>query len=101
MNSPGSGPSVKMITVGVDAQGNPTVNPSDVTIWSTLGDQVKWMSAGIPFLITFADGTPFAESSYSGPIAPSGPIQEGATGDYKYCVQVGAKILDPRIVVRP
>ncbi len=101
MSSPGTGPSVTLITVSVDAQGNPTVNYSDVTIWSTLGQQVKWVSANLPFIITFAAGTPFAESSDCGPTAPSGPIQAGASGDYKYSVQVGSKILDPRIVVRP
>ena len=101
MSSPGVGPSVKLITIGVDAQGNPTCQPATIEIWSTLGDQVKWMSAAIPFQITFAAGSPFAQSSFSGPIAPSGPIKEGATGSYKYSVQVGSKVLDPRVDIKP
>jgi hypothetical protein len=101
MSSPGGGPSVKLITVGVDAQGNPTCNPLDVEIWSTLGDTVKWMSSGIGFVITFASASPFAESRFSGPSVSSGAIQPGASGDYKYSVQVGSKILDPKIGVRP
>jgi len=101
MASPGGGPSVKLIVVGVDSQGNPTVNLSSVDLWSTLGDECKWMSSNIPFQITFASGSPFAASSFSGPSAASGAIRAGATGPYKYSVQVGAKILDPEIKVHP
>ncbi len=97
----GGGSSVKLVMVGVDAQGNPTVDHADIEIWSTAGDQVKWMSAGIPFLITFAAGSPFAQSSYSGPSVLSGAISSGATGPYKYSVKVGVKTLDPRVIVRP
>jgi len=101
MSSPGVGPSVKLITIGVDAQGNPTCTPLSVDIWSTLGDTVKWMSSGVAFLITFASGSPFAESRFSGPMASSGAIQPGATGNYKYSVQVGSKILDPDVKIHP
>jgi hypothetical protein len=101
MSSPGGGPSVKLITVSVDSQGNPTVDQASVDLWSTNGDTCKWMSRNIPFVITFAAGSPFAQSSYSGPSASSGSIQSGATGSYKYSVQVGSKILDPMIIIRP
>ena len=101
MSSPGGGPSVKLITVSVDSQGNPIVDHADVDLWSTNSDTCKWVSANIPFQITFAAGSPFAQSSYSGPSAPSGAIQSGATGPYKYSVQVGSKILDPKLIVHP
>jgi plastocyanin len=101
MSSPGGGPSVKLVTVGVDAQGNPTCSPTTVDIWSTVGDTVKWVSSGVAFLITFASSSPFAESRFSGPMASSGAIQPGATGSYKYSVQVGSKILDPDVKVHP
>jgi hypothetical protein len=101
MSSPGGGPSVKLITVSVDAQGNPTVDQANVELWSTNSDTCKWVSANIPFKITFAAGSPFAQSSYSGPSASSGAIQSGATGPYKYSVQVGSKILDPMVIIRP
>jgi len=101
MSSPGGGPSVKLITIGVDAQGDPTCTPMEVDIWSTLGDTVKWMSSGITFLITFASGSPFAETHFSGPIVSSGAIQAGASGGYKYSVNVGGKILDPDLKVHP
>lgn len=96
-----SGPSVVLITVGVDANGNPTVSTSDAILWSTHGDTAKWVSANVPFTVTFASGTPFAYSTYIGPNASSGAIQAGASGDYKYSVQVGTKILDPKLIVRP
>lgn len=101
MSSPSGGPSVTIITVSVDASGNPTVDQANVDLWSTNGDTCKWMSANIPFKITFAAGSPFAQSSYSGPSAPSGAIKAGATGSYKYSVQVGGKILDPAIIIHP
>jgi hypothetical protein len=101
MSSPGGGPSIKLVTIAVDAQGNPTCNPMEVDIWSTLGDTVKWMSSGIGFLIIFASGSPFAESRFSGPSISSGAIQAGASGGYKYSVQVGSKILDPGLKVHP
>ncbi len=101
MSSPGGGPSVKLITVGVDSQGNPTVNPVDCALLSTTGEQCKWMSSNIPFQINFAAGSPFAQSEFSGPSAPSGAIQSGATGPYKYNVTVGAKVLDPRVIIHP
>lgn len=101
MGSPGSGPPAKVITIGVDSQGNPTASPSDQIIWSTLGDEVKWLSSGLSFVVNFAAGTPFAASTFNGPIALSGSIQSGATGPYKYSVQVGTKILDPKVIVRP
>lgn len=101
MGSPASGPPAKVITISVDSQGNPAASPADQTIWSTLGDSVKWLSSGFGFVINFAAGSPFAASTFNGPIALSGAIQAGATGPYKYSVQVGTKILDPKIIVRP
>jgi hypothetical protein len=101
MSSPGFGGSVVQITVGIDSAGNPTVDQTDVTLWSTKGDSCKWVSANIPFMITFAAGTPFANSNFSDVSGTSGAIQTGATGPYKYSVRVGTKILDPRLIVRP
>ncbi len=101
MSTPGFGPSVKLVTIGVDAQGNPTATPTDLDIWSTMGDQVKWMGPGIPFQIIFAADSPFSQSRFNGPQASSGPIRSGASGEYKYSVQVGNKVLDPKIIVRP
>jgi hypothetical protein len=91
----------KLITVAVDGQGNPTVDQDSVDLLSTSGETCRWVSANIPFRIIFAANTPFAASSFSGPSAPSGAIKPGATGPYKYSVQVGNKILDPRLVIHP
>ena len=66
MSSPGGGPSVILITIGVDAQGNPTCTPMDTDIWSTLGNTVKWISASLGFEIVFTAGSPFAQSRFSG-----------------------------------
>ena len=91
----------KLIKVAVDAQGNPTVDQDSVDLWSTSGETCKWVSANIPFRIIFSANTPFAESSFSGPSASSGSLHPGATGTYKYSVQVGNKVLDPKLVVHP
>ncbi len=101
MSSPGGGPSVKLITIDVDAQGNPTCNPMDVDLWSTLGDTIKWMSSGIAFLITFDSGSPFTESRFSGPSVASGAIRPGVSGSFKYSVNVGGKSLDPKVGIHP
>jgi hypothetical protein len=101
MSSPGGGPSVKLITIDVDAHGNPTCSPLNVDVWSTMGDTVKWISSGIGFLITFDSGSPFTESRFSGPSVSSGAIKAGASGPFKYSVNIGGKILDPRIAVHP
>ncbi len=95
------GGSVNVIVVGVDGNGNPTVDKPSADIWSTNGDTVKWTSNNIPFTVSFGLNTPFAYSTYIGPTANSGAIQHGFSGAYKYSVQVGTKILDPRIIVRP
>jgi hypothetical protein len=101
MGSPGGGPPAKVITIGVDAQGNPTCNPMDIDIWSTLGDTINWVSSGIVFLITFPLSSPFALSSFYGPNASSGPIRAGVSGSFKYSVHVSGKILDPKVGVHP
>jgi len=101
MGSQVGGASVKLIVVGVDAQGNPTVDFANVDLWSTLGDQCKWVSSNISFQINFAAGSPFGASKFSGTSVASGALQPGATGAYKYSVQVGSKILDPQISVHP
>jgi len=101
MSSPGGGPLIKIVTVGVDANGNPTCNPMDVDLWSTEGDTMKWHSSGIAFLITFDSGSPFTESRFSGPSASSGAIRPGVSGSFKYSVNVAGKILDPKVGIHP
>jgi hypothetical protein len=101
MGSPGGGRLAKVVTIGVDAQGNPTCDPMDIDIWSTLGDTINWASSGIVFLITFPLSSPFSLSSFYGPNASSGPIRAGVAGSFKYSVDVNGKILDPKVGVRP
>lgn len=101
MSSPGGGPSVKLVTIGVDAQGNPTANPMDVDLWSTVGDTMKWVSSGIAFQIAFDSGSPFSQSTFSGPSVASGGIRTGVSGSFKYSVHVNGKILDPKVGIHP
>jgi hypothetical protein len=101
MSSPGSGPLAKLVTIGVDAQGTPTCTPMTVDLWLNLGDTVKWVSAGLAFRITFGSGTPFDSVVFSGPLASSGSLKDGATGVYKYSIQIGDGVLDPDVKVHP
>jgi hypothetical protein len=101
MSSPGGGPPPKVVTIGVDAQGNPTCDPMEVAIWSTLGDTVNWVSSGIVFLITFPLTSPFSQSNFYGPNVCTGPIRAGVSGLFKYEVHVNGNILDPKVGVHP
>jgi len=96
---------IKQVQVSCNAQGSPVVNIPDVTLWSPDGDQMQWLGNG-PYEVHFPSGTPFANSSFNCPAGSStplssGPIQQGATGVYKYNVRIGTKVLDPRVTVSP
>ena len=80
--------------------GLPTVDSDAVELWSTKGEQIEWISDH-DFVICFPHDSPF-ESRHFYPGSPtSGKIKHGATGRYKYSVEIGGKILDPTIIVRP
>ena len=96
---------IQQIRVSTNAQGMPQVNIQDLEIWSTQGDQVQWVGVG-PYVVFFSSGSPFASSTFTCPAGSStpqssGPITAGASGSFKYNVQVNGKILDPRIIVKP
>ena len=96
---------IKQIQITANAQGSPVVNIPDVTLWSPDGDQAQWNGTG-PYEVYFPTESPFSNSSFncpSGSSAPlcSGPLNVGATGDYKYNVRIGTKVLDPKVTVKP
>ena len=85
-------------------EGNaPTVDKDTIILRSDLGDQMNWICdhPGKKFRVTFEGKTPFASFTFDDQNYQSGPIQPGATGEYKYSVEIDGHINDPRIIVQP
>lgn len=89
----------KSVKINLD-NGMPSVDCDAIELWSTKGEQVEWVSEH-DFVICFPRESPF-ESRHFHPRSPaSGRIKEGATGRYKYNVEIGGRVLDPTIIVKP
>jgi hypothetical protein len=82
----------------------PTVDQDTIYPNSDLGDQMVW-NCNHPsksFRVIFDRGrSPFASSTFDNQNCHSGPIQPGATGEYKYSVEIDGHINDPRIIIQP
>ena len=93
----------KVVRVTVLENGYPQVEPDFIEIDRRLDETVVWQAEpGVNFTVCFGDETPF-ESVHFHPCLPkSGKVREGATGkEYKYCVEVNGKIIDPKVGVKP
>lgn len=93
----------KIVHVSVGEDGYPRVNPDSITINRLRDETVVWKAEpGVNFTICFGDETPF-ESFHFHPCNPtSGTTRKGANGgEYKYCVEVNGKVIDPKVYVEP
>jgi hypothetical protein len=88
------------ITISND-NGTTKVSPNDVSLSIRNSDSVKWQGSA-DFTVTFDNGSPFSQSSFSGGAgnpASSGACSNGTNGtEYKYTAQIsGATAVDPTI----
>jgi len=105
-DSPGKKVTIK---VNVDEAGEPNVSPDTVDV--CVGDKVHWVFPGAAkqFKVQFVgDASPveWREKSSDNSASVQGTVQPGTvTGNaptpYKYNVEIGGKVLDPRIIVQP
>jgi hypothetical protein len=94
-----------MVTVGDD--GMPQVDTDSLTVCE--GDTVRWIFRGaarqFSILFTSAEDSPFDWNRQTGAtvtgVVRAGAVKDGQQTPYKYDVQVGDKILDPKIIVVP
>jgi|SRR6476659_1571099 hypothetical protein len=94
----------KSVTVQHREGTAPTVDNDPIYLRSDLGDQMNWACdhPGKTFRITFLnDRSPFARTTFDNQHPDSGPIQPGATGEYKYSVEIDGHINDPKIIIQP
>ncbi|HVO61456.1 MAG TPA: hypothetical protein VMT53_11010 [Terriglobales bacterium] len=100
--APKTFPNVKQVTVSFE-NGMPSVDPEPIEIWSTKNESVEWVAEprDLAFTICFAAESPFSERHFHEHRPASGPIKTGATGRYKYTIEVNGVILDPGVIIRP
>lgn len=93
---------VKAVTVSLE-NGHPCVDEDPIEIWSDKGESIQWVPepADLKFTVCFAAESPFAERHFHEHRPASGPVNKGATGRYKYTIEVDGVILDPGVIVRP
>ncbi len=94
------------VTVSVANDGMPVVTPDEITAHEK--DKVHWVFQGrdakeFAVKFTSAVDSPFEWSvqkgaSVTGTIK-SGAARDGRRTDYKYSIDVGGKVLDPKIIV--
>jgi len=95
------------IMVSVGADGMPQVDTDSLTVCE--GDTVRWIFRGaareFAILFTSAEDSPFDWNRQTGAtvtgVVRQGAAKDGQQTDYKYDVQVGDKVLDPKIIVVP
>ena len=93
----------KVVKVSVGEDGYPRVDPDQIEINRLHDERVVWQAdEGVTFTICFGDETPFESFHFHPCMAASGSVRKGASGgEYKYCVEVNGKVIDPKIVVHP
>jgi hypothetical protein len=82
----------------------PSVDQDTIYLRSDLGDEMVWTCdhPSKNFRVTFETGrSPFASATFDNRNSHSGPILPGATGPYKYSVEIDGHINDPRVIIQP
>ncbi len=84
----------------------PVVDNDSILIDRTQGGEgieIKWVcnSTDKDFYICFAGDSPFEQRHFHRGNSCSGRVKPGATGRYKYTVEIDGQILDPQVIVRP
>ena len=102
-------PSPSFMPKGVLVRHNPGAAPSvdkdhdPIYLRSDLGDELVWSCnhAGKSFRIFFVEKSPFQNWAFDQQNNRSGPIKQGATGEYKYWIAIDGKVTDPKIIIQP
>lgn len=83
--------------------GKPAVDQDPIEIWSTKGEELEWTCdhPGQEFYICFAGKSPFKQQHFHSRNNRSGAIRTGATGPYKYSIEIDGHVLDPTVIIRP
>ncbi len=89
----------KRVTIHL-AHGEPAVDNETVVLWSTEGDEMEWVSDQ-DFVICFPRESPFDSYHFNSANPRSGKIKPGASGKYKYNVEVNGRVLDPTVIIKP
>ncbi len=90
------------INIGIGPGGVPTVDQDPVTVDRLNYEEVEWVGAnGQGFYVCFVDESPFEQRHFHSSNSRSGQATAGATGRYKYSVEINGKILDPTIIIKP
>lgn len=101
MAAPDKGPVQMPKRVRINfANGMPSVDNEAIELWSTEGEQVEWVSDH-NFVICFPRESPFESRHFHTGSRVSGKIRPGATGRYKYNVEVNGQVLDPTVIIKP
>lgn len=81
----------------------PAVDQDKIEIWSTRNEEVEWVCdhPGQEFYICFEKRSPFQQQHFHSGNNRSGPIQPGASGSYKYSIEVNGQVLDPTVIIKP
>ena len=93
----------KIVKVSLGKNGYPQIEPDEIAINRDRDEKVVWQAEeGVNFTVCFERETPF-ESFHFHPCLPSsGSVRKGAQSkEYKYCVEVNGKVIDPKVVVWP
>ena len=93
----------KVVFVSLNGDGYPRIEPETIKINRNNHETVVWRAEpGVNFTICFGDETPFESFHFHPCNASSGKVRKGAKGgEYKYCVEVNGKIIDPKVEVYP
>lgn len=100
--APKTFPNARQVTITY-RDGIISVDQDPIELWSTNGDTLEWVPvpSNLEFTVCFDRESPFYDRHFHHYKTQSGPINKGATGRYKYCIEVDGKILDPGVLIRP
>ena len=93
----------KKLHLKKNSNGKPYVDQDPIELWSTKYEELQFVpdDSNAVFYVCFPRTTPFAQYHYSNAQPNSGPIQPGATGEYKYNLELDGEIIDPIVIIRP
>lgn len=92
----------RRITVDIGPGGIPTIDQDPVIVNRDNYEEVEWVGPdGQEYYVCFVAESPFEQRHFHSRNRRSGLARDGATGRYKYTVEVNGKILDPTIIIKP
>jgi hypothetical protein len=91
------------INISVGPGGVPVVDQDPVVVNRDSGPyEIEWIGPdGVEYTVCFVAESPFDQRHFHRLNRRSGFAKTGATGRYKYNVEIDGKILDPTIIIKP